>query len=238
MSNYHSLNHTQRGFTIIELLIAMTVLSVILLLASIMMTNIGNLYYKGISQAHVQGAVRATIDEVSQHLQLTDSTPTIYTSGTTQAYCMGTTRYTYVLGKQLSPTLGIDKSQHVLWRDTIPANTCASPIPPLLPDLSATTPSSGGAELMAPRSRLTNFTISNTSPYTITITLAFGDTDLLCDSGTLGDCTSTNPSTKIWNDGSNTPPIGSVRCKGSQATSGQQFCGTAGLTTTVVRRIF
>lgn len=231
----------ERGFTIVELLIAMAVVSVILLLASIMITSIGSLYYKGISQSKAQDNVRAVIDEVSQHLQLTDSPPTPASYFTFRAYCVDTTRYTYILGKQLSATPGVGQSKHVLWRDTVPAGTCTDPAPPnSLPNLNMLTPSATGKELMAPRTRLTNFVLSATSPYSVIVNIAFGDTDLLCDGGTPGDCNNPVASTHIW---SPLPPAAfpapgnDIRCKGSKVTTSQRFCGTANLTTTVVQRL-
>ena len=63
-------NKAENGFTIVELMIATTVLSVILLLASVVIIGIGNLFYKGVAQSQTQGDVRTIIDDVSQHLKL------------------------------------------------------------------------------------------------------------------------------------------------------------------------
>ncbi|HVV66696.1 MAG TPA: prepilin-type N-terminal cleavage/methylation domain-containing protein [Candidatus Saccharimonadales bacterium] len=198
----------QDGFTIIELMIATSVLSLMLVMVTVMMINIGNLYYKGISQARIQDNVRSLTDEIASHLELGDNFFHV-TSGSEQAYCIGSVRYTYILGAQIGTQAG--QSPHVLWRDANPTpGSCPSAG---LPNLGAATPSANGTELIAPHSRLTNFSITDTagsSPYTIAVGEAYGDTDLL------------------------TGTTGSPHCKGSE---GDQFCATANLTTTVVRRL-
>jgi hypothetical protein len=194
-----------------------------------MMTDIGSLYYKGISQSQVQDDVRSITDEVTQHLQLTDSAPTSHISASAGDYCIGTTRYSYVLGRQInsSPV----SPQHVLWRDTVTAGTC--PVSPNLSSANLATTDPTGTELISLRSRLTNFSISATSPYTITVDIAFGDDDQLCDTGIPNSCDSSTTTTIVYP----LPAGHEVLCKGSKAVSAQQFCGTADLTTTAVQRL-
>lgn len=213
----------QKAFTIVELMIAAAVLSTILVVISATMIGIGTLYYKGINQSQVQDNVRSISDEIAQQLELTDQFkgPSTLTVGTTtiKAYCMNATRYSYVVGQQLGSI------PHVLWRDTDTIGSCT-------PDDLTNAGLSGGTELIAPHSRLTNFDIQHTNPsdpYVLTIGVAFGDNDLLCSQSVGGSCNSpgtTLSAAQFQN--------GDLLCKG---LSGQQFCGTAKLTTTVVQRI-
>lgn len=243
------IHRSEQGFTIIELLIATTVLSMILLLVTTMMIGIGNLYYKGINQARVQDNVRSVTDEVSQYLQLNGRPPLQQplppNPNGTQAYCIGTTRYTYVLYRQIGANTGSPdfQSRHVLWRDTINASGSCP-----LANLNNTNPSLGtdvgggnaknGTELIAPNSRLMKFSILPlTSPYTINIEVAYGDNDLLCDTGTANDCTTPYSNTSVMAKlvgGSQSSPTGDMRCRGSL---GDQFCSTADLNTTVAQRL-
>ncbi len=231
----HSLRRDDRGFTIIELMIATSILSIMLIMVTVMMINMGNLYYKGISQSRIQDNVRSVTDEVSKHLELGD-TFFLSTSGDERSYCIGSTRYTFILYKQLgadsaSPNF---QSRHVLWRD---ANPTPQSCPSVLPDLTANTPSAGGVELMAPNSRLLDFTITGTSPYSLSLTEAYGANDLLCDNAVGGDCTSHySTSSEVYKlvSGSVPSPAGTIRCRGE---IGDQFCATATLSTTVVRRL-
>ena len=223
------------GFTIIELLIATAVLSTILLMVTVVMINIGHLYYKGINQSRIQDNVRAITDDVSQHLKLGDNFFQV-NNGSTYAYCIGDTRYTYLLYKQIGTNPGPPdyQSQHVLWRDTNPTpGSC----PSVLLDLSTTLPSANGTELAAPNSRLTSFSIIGSSPYNIVVGEAYGDNDLLCDTGTLNDCTTSYNANSVIAKlitGLLSSPTGNIYCRGS---IGDQFCATSNLNTTVVSRL-
>jgi prepilin-type N-terminal cleavage/methylation domain-containing protein len=216
----------QTGFTILELMIATAVLSTMLLLVTIIMISIGNLYYKGINQARVQDDVHSITDEVSQHLQLSGTATPVYTTsldGHTHAYCIGDTRYVFILGRQIGTGTDTDmmtpQSRQVLWRDKALAG-CPAPGNGFLssPWLSLLDPS--GTELIAPNSRLTSFCISgsvagscipDTSPYTTTVGVAYGAIDLLNNPGNIN-----------------------ATCKGN---IGDQFCATAFLTTRVAQRL-
>jgi prepilin-type N-terminal cleavage/methylation domain-containing protein len=213
----------QKAFTIVELMIATSILSVILVLVTAMMIGIGNLYYN-------------TVDAITQDLQLNGSAllqsralgPTLPNS-----YCIGTVRYTYVLGREISSTPGVDQSYHVLWRDTIPIGaTCPSILASTFDStrLSTVDP---GTELAGPNTMLTAFSITTgNSPFTVTVSEASGSSDLLCDSGPpAGDCSLTTTSTRIWDSSA---PTGTVLCKGQ---AGDQFCSTASLTTVVTERL-
>lgn len=217
----------QQGFTIVELLIATAVLSTILVLVTVLMVNIGNLYYKGINQARVQGATRNITDEVSQHLELSSGVLQATANASypnIQAYCTSDTRYTFITGVQIGHkappgTVG-PVYYHILWRDTNPTpGSCQVDATNggAMTDASAT----NGTELIPPNSRLTAFCIgtidaSNTcnvstiSPYTLSVGIAYGDDDLLNVNGI------------------------STVCSGIK---GDQFCATAHLTTAAVKRL-
>lgn len=224
---------SQAGFTIIELMIATAVLSTILVLVTAMMIKVGNLYYKGISQARTQDNARAITDELAQHLRLSNGS-TSAGGPNYGAFCIGDTRYTYVLYRKVSASL---PTQHVLWRDTNPTpNLCSAP----LPNMNNSTPSPGGTELIAPNSRLTAFNISGSSPYNISVGVAYGDDDLLCDSAIAGDCNFAGPGlslrmTKVKAGLVTSPPWPQIVCKGSTITrNSSSFCSVARLDTAAV----
>lgn len=201
MSRFRKIS--EQGFTIIELMIATAVLSTILVIVTAVMINIGRLYYKGLSQARVQSSVRTIADDITQHLELTDKSRTLNTSiiggRTVSVYCIGNTRYSFITGVRM----GTQGFSHILWRDELGA-TCAPA------NLTQTTPSAGGVELVPDRSRLTIFNVSIDSPYSIDVGVAYGDDDLLTGTGL------------------------ATRCTGG---TGGQYCGTAALSTTAVRRL-
>jgi prepilin-type N-terminal cleavage/methylation domain-containing protein len=247
--NKHTQNKltAQNGFTIIELMIATTILSVILLLVTAIMINIGSLYNKAINQIKVQDNVRNIADEVSQHLQLSATVPQqgIDTSNPDiNVYCIGDIRYSYVKNTRIGDILGGRTYSHVLWRDT-PSGGCNKTQGADLTDPTL----SMGSELIAPYSRLTAFCIGSpdatgncvfatSSPYPLSVGVAYGDNSLLCDNGFSGppdDCSApdvTAHMTQIFDNVIN--PTGQITCKGN---TGDQFCATASLTTTVVNRL-
>lgn len=209
----NSLKQNQKGFTIVELMIATTVLSVILLLSTVAMVNIGRLYYKGVNQARVQDTVRSINDEISQNLQSSGANPKLSLmskKGKIRAYCIGDVRYTYVLNTQIGTgedQAGKPKSNHVLWRDKAPSN-CPKPSNNFLDNPT------NGVELMPANSRLIDFKVDKTSPFEISIAIVYGDNDLYKVSST---------------------PLGKrANCKGGV---GGQFCASAALHTIVTRRL-
>lgn len=227
---------SQQGFTIVELMIATSVLAVLLVLVALVMTGVGRLYIKGVNQARIQNATRSIVDQIGAEIQLSDatgvkrpdpqpapSTPSnpgqdvIYPPNfTISAFCLKNTRYTYILNKQI----GSESNQipHVLWRDKAPTDVCT-------PVNLASTTLSGGTELMPPNSRLTAFSITQNSPYRIAIGIAYGDDDLL----NIQPGTYTNGPYPIDLSGLKTT------CKD---TKGNQFCATANLQTTITKRLW
>lgn len=216
------------GFTIVELMISLSVLSVILVVSTVTITQIGKLFTKGVNAASLQSTNRTIIADITSATQFSGSavfpctaTPTtcyggksatadpVY--GSTYAFCIGATRYSYLLGHGL----GTDDSsnittQHVLWRDTQSNSGSCDPV-----DLTQTTPSANGYEMLGPHMSLTRFYISetpaNSGVYKTDVWMAYGDQDLLdVDINGLATC---------------------------KAGSGSQFCVPSQLTSSVVRRI-
>lgn len=63
------------GFTIVELMIALTILSVILVIGTVVLIQIGALYSKGINAADLQNANRNIVADVSGQLQFSGKVP-------------------------------------------------------------------------------------------------------------------------------------------------------------------
>ena len=196
----------QAGFTIIELLIATTVFSLVLLMAVAGILQISKQYYQGVTQARVQEAARAVTDEIGESIRFsTDSItmlnlvsggPEIDASSAddTGYFCLGAKRYTFAIDRQLSPspsTAPDSKEQrHVLWTDQ-PAGGCTGPVG----DLNIDQPSADGRELLSENMRLTHLElvdlgIAGVNAYRLDIGVAFGDDDLLSvdDSGKSKTC--------------------------------------------------
>ena len=194
-----------RGFTILEMLIAVTVFSTMLLLATSGIVHLGRIYYKGLITSKTQEVSRNIIAETSQTIQLvgnatrsadTDS-GAINFDASTKAVCIGNVRFTYIDGP-LSSRLRDGEAAHVLWVDKLlPGSACydldltrSNPS-----DVSrGSDPSFPGREMMATNMRLREFSIIELSPsvYTIKVDVTFGDLDLFAGPGIDDSCVPIN----------------------------------------------
>lgn len=246
-----------------ELMIALSVLSTILVLATTIMIRVNALYTKGVNAANLQNVTRNTAEDLASHIQFSGETPfpcdlttvpaTCYSTVTpisghsnpqdfggirVYSYCVGTTRYSYVLNRKLGVDAGVTPNvvtKHVLWKDTM-KNTancypldlsvdtvkadCSSRTAPS-PCTSSYNADSDGYEV-APRSvRLTRFKAyenpANSGIYTVQVWMAYGDSDLVVTDTSLSQTDS-----------------GRNSCQGG---SGTQFCAISTISTSVVRRL-
>jgi len=197
----------QRGFTIAELMIATLVFSVVLLLVTTGIIQIGRTYYKGINEANTQDTARTIMETVGQAVQFSGGTvgqtdPTEQ-AGVLKAFCVGNTQFSYRLGTQLvTASPGTGQSTSVLRENTV--NNCNAASPPM----------STGQELLSPKMRLSELVVMPAPggvAFTIRVKVVYGDSDLL-----------------------NNPTTSAAACKGS---NGSQFCSDADISTTVYKRV-
>ena len=172
-------------------------------------TEIGKMYYKGVTEAQTQEVTRAVSDEISQSVQLGAGTvtPTPSIATTAPMYiCVGNTRYSYVLDKRISST------QHALWADKV--NDCANTAHAAV-NINVSNPTdaigSGGHELLGQNMRLRNLILTQPNPataptlYNLSIGIIYGEDDVLnsahtqCinNSASLQFCAVVNTSTSI-----------------------------------------
>lgn len=205
-------NFNQQAFTILELMIATMVFSVILLLVTTGILNIGKTYYKGALQARTQGTARNIIDEISRSIQFTGVTPwpTIPLNAASTPYpkpggeywaCINNINYSYVIDRQLDT----DVSKALISYD--------SPCFPYSP--SAVPAARNPKELLGKGMRLTALEVmlvpGNSDVYNVTVEVASGEIDLF------------NLTAGI-----------SSSCKSGV---GSQFCAISRLSTTVKKRV-
>jgi prepilin-type N-terminal cleavage/methylation domain-containing protein len=221
------------GFTIIELMIALSVLATILVMATVILIQIGALYSKGVNAADLQNAARNIQDDVASAIRFGGYAPASgsATEGSLQIYavCIGNTRYSFIKGAELGYDSGTSPpatTDHVIWRDTMNQSTSCIPIggqsglgsgsfiQPSAP-VDSFDPSGNGYEMAPLHTRLTQFSVTEENPigsgiYNIVVWMEYGDSDLLNLAAS--------------------PPT----CKGS---TGQQFCAVSTLSTTAARRL-
>lgn len=205
----------QQGFTLVELLIATTIFSVILMAAAAALVQMGRLYYKGVIAAKTQNVTRTVIDDVSRSIQFSsgnDAEATLPGDATVKAKCFGDIRFTYILREQVGPQV-----PHALWQDKIGAAGCDEDVPDLRQENPYGDPAqnSQGRELLSKGMRLQDFNIqaqagSNDDIFIITVKVIYGENDLLND------------------------PDNPTACKGS--TVGGQWCAISDLSSVVYSR--
>lgn len=251
--------NSEQGFTIVELMIALSVLSVLLIMSTVLLMQISKMYSKGVNMANIQNADRNIVNDISSALEFGDdygtpgsSTANIGgTSVTIYSRCFGTTRYSYIIGYQVvnnpDATQNPPQSYHAMWKDTManpgqcyPLDITKQNIPVATIDTNGVptqTDASGkattGQELVPIHSRLTALTLAQNSD---------GNGGHIYDitaNLAYGDndllCNSA-----VAGDCNSTVPStqllspGAVLCKGS---AGQEYCATSHLTTSVTRRL-
>jgi len=198
--------NSQKGFTIIELMIATSILAIIILIVTVLIINIGVIYDKGVNVSQLQDTNRSLSEQLVRQLQINNNNIQAGVDTTTEpsipinVYCIGNTRYSFIYNVTEGETINRLTIHHVLWEDS-PAGGCSSTT---AADLTQYSPSSNanGIDLLEPNTRLTSFCIGSaptlnnqcssftpSSPFTLSVGLAYssggddyGD-DLLCDTG-------------------------------------------------------
>ena len=218
----------QQGFTIIELLVATAVFSIVMMIITAGILQISRMYYQGVLQTRTQVTARSIVEEVGESIRYATGA---YLQGTvvtgpnidpglglqdTGYFCLGGRRYTYAIDRQLknAPAPNTRQKKHVLWVDQ-PVGGCSMATGP--ENLDA--PAAGGRELLSENMRLTRFVVEPVSSggvangYSIQISVAYGDDDLLYVEGS-------EPQ---------------KRC--DPQSGGKEFCAISTLTETVTKRL-
>jgi type II secretory pathway pseudopilin PulG len=220
----------QVGFTIVELMVATLVFSVILIVITSGVIHFTASYYKGVHTSETQTTARNIASIIAQNLQYGGGSNVLdrgHLGDTPLAYaCIGGANMYTNLGTKLNGTRGL----YLTTNNTVCSNSIAS----------------GGKELLGSNMRLTNLSIdmtivpNPTNPslssklYTVGVGVAYGDDDLLCfTSGSKALCS--NPAvTDLAVAGVNWKTNGKgVTCRSGP---GSQFCAVSHLTTQVVSR--
>ncbi len=224
----HRPMHRQSGFTIIELLIATTVFSLVLMVTLAGILQVTKMYYRGVTSIRVQETARAITDEVGESIRYSassvnigdpktgpDIAPSITDSTAYTGYfCVGNKRYTFAIDRQMadSNSEANKRIKHALWVDQPTVCNGAA-------DLSADVPSAGGREMLAEGMRLSRLSLSEVGGFTparayrLDVGVIYGDNDLI-----------QNDSTGQYRN-----------CQAG--FSGAEFCAFSNLSVTVERRL-
>ncbi|MCA9332322.1 prepilin-type N-terminal cleavage/methylation domain-containing protein [Candidatus Saccharibacteria bacterium] len=168
-------HQNQTGFTILELLIATAVFSIILLIGATTIIQVGRMYYRGVVASKNREVVRNVIDEISRPIQLEgagvitgvapENQPSTGEQVSVEVFCIGSKRYTYTTGAFLDETLdgtvvaGLNNTKrvrHVLWVDN--GGSVCTPA-----NLTIPNPTPDGTELLSPGMMLSDMSLTSTS---------------------------------------------------------------------------
>jgi len=213
------------GFTIIELLIATAVFSIILLVAQTSFLHIGHLFYKGISITQTQDVADHIFQDINGNFQTAANVSGSQNSsaGGYDYYCIGNSRYTYRINNEIS--LDSTTPDHSstgnfgILKDVLPGSSaCATPCDDTIGNAcpSGTVRLNKPVELLGDKMRVEQFNISQStstsSLYNVAIVLAYGDDNTLTYS-TPGD-------------------FSTVSCQGD---SQNNFCAVSSINTAVYK---
>lgn len=205
------------GFTIIELMIATLVFSVVLLVIAVGVMQFNHAFYAGITQSNTQNTARAILENISQAIQFSGEqiTSPIPGAGSEKGFCIGNDRYSYHLGWQLESKSDPAKHQaiHAFVMDT-PGDCSGLGAQDFSKSLTGSS-----SELLSPHMRVSKLSvksITGTSLYSIDVKVVYGDDDLLRSPSGGG------------------PTASDVVC---QNGASDQFCAVSELSTVVQKRI-
>lgn len=171
----------ERGFTVIELLIATTVFSTVILLGLTGFVQIGRSYYKGVTISQTNEAARQVLNEVSANIRLGSSVSSLGQAGSGRFfYCVGSHRYTFMTFNMVDSGNHDNVTKFGLLQDSLSGdNACGNPFG------NPAVPLNNPVELLSNQMRLLKFNISsvggNSKLYSVDLSVAYGQDSALTD---------------------------------------------------------
>lgn len=215
------------GFTIVELLIATLIFSMVTLIVTYGVISFSRQYIRGVNASKTQNAARLVLEDITAAIQLNGGAVTspiqpsdVHGTNGSQGFCIGDKRYSYALGWQLvdvTPDLAINQTRHALVRDQ--AGNCGNAT---AQDVRNATLVTGSTELLSPGMRVNKLSverIGTSDMFRVSLRLLYGENELIY-----------SPSGNAL--GARAPD---AACQ--TGTSGSQYCAVAELSTVVSKRI-
>lgn len=195
----------EAGFTIVELMIATVVFSSILIVVAAGIVQFTNSYYRGVHASSTQNAARSLTDAVSQAVQFGSAD----VSDGLNVFCAGGQNFTISAGALYDGA----------------SNSGGARMSPQTVGCAAT--ASNGKQFLSRNMRITTARLTGSlgGVYSFTVTVAYGENDLLC----AGSCTSTPPTNaELVAAGDN------ISCKPGK---GSQYCAVSTIRTSIKKRV-
>lgn len=172
MTNFN-FSKTRKGFTVIELIMATAVFSVVLLLGLTGFIQIGKMFYKGVTLSQTRETATNVSQTISEDIKRASGDVAVISPN---AYCIGNHRYTYQIGQKIvsNPSPG----QFALKRETYKSpGDCVTPSNP--------PQSTASPELLKNNMRLGRFSVTQVANnlYSVNIKVIYGDDSDLTTTG-------------------------------------------------------
>lgn len=235
--NVYTIRQDNRGFTLIELMIATAIFSFILLIATAGIIKIGQMYYKGVTESKVQNTVRGVSDELSRSIQFAKGVKVDHPDNTTdlvtdpvKRFCLGDYRYTAYIDKPFvsaaNPANNTPTANRTgMWMERLTSgSSCAC----------SGTCVQEGKQLLGVNTRVLTLNVTNLGAgidkaWNVDLRLAYGDSDLLDHYNNQGLLIDTGTAQQ------RADRRNSANCK--SGVSGNSFCAVAQLDTVVKKRL-
>jgi prepilin-type N-terminal cleavage/methylation domain-containing protein len=212
-------HHSEQGFTIIEIMIATLVFSMVLLVITVGVLSFSRAYYRGVQESATQNTARNITETVERSIQFGTS-PVVIAAPAANGrgyFCAGGYKFVYSMGQKYvgaAPT-------------TTNAGLYMMPAAATCPAAGALT---GGQQLLGENMTITDIKLTQgaNDVYTLSINIVYGDIDLICKPGVVNCNSNTilNPTQLV--------SAPTAQCK---LQLGSEYCAVATLTTTIQKRI-
>lgn len=219
MQQLTRVHQSNRGFTLLELMVATSVFTVILLVLTVGVISFSKSYFSSVTRSNTQAVARAVVNDITQSIQYGKQVKTGLVNGNSKGFCIDSTLYSYALGYKVTSSPGGGyQSRYGLVKST--GTVCAASTPYEVTTL-ASLPLSSDHELLGDNMRLLQLDVQEVSDgtYEVSVRVASGDDDLL---GIATGFVATSDADWLT--------------FGCQGGSGTQFCALSNLTTTVQQR--
>jgi len=219
----------QSGFTIVELMIATLVFSVILVVITVGVLHFTSSYYKGVNSSTTQTTAQNAIDTISQAIQFSASGTAGTDTAPSGVFCAGSRMFLYSLGVQYQGATPSSSNWGLYMFPNPHTSNCTT---------SGIGSFAGGTELLASGMRVTNVSLTTVNAtknlWQLSLTIVYGDSDLLCNSKLSGTTRGSCQQTAATYSVTDTVSGDDVTCK---SQIGSQFCSVAALSTVAQQRI-
>lgn len=164
----------QSGFTIVELLIATTIFSGIMIIIVFAIIYISDDFIKGNIQSQTQETARSVMQQISQDIELDNANISYDVHNTSSAgfVCVGNDQYIYNLKQEVNPAT----NTHALVVQNV--SGCSNDINMPVPSIDVLNLPQGATELLGDHMQLGSFyiaPINSGNLYNLEITVAYGD---------------------------------------------------------------